>query len=428
MSTKISVIMPSLNVVSYIEESVKSVLNQTFRDIEILCVDAGSTDGTLEKIKKISLDDKRVILIKSDIKSYGHQVNLGINFAKSEYISIVETDDFICENMLEKLYECVTNNNCDIVKCDYNAYYTQENGKRVFLKRSSCDNEEIYKQIIKPIDYIGLGNSDWYLWTGIYKKSFIKENNIYLSDTKGAAFQDIGFLHKTLVRAKKCIYIKGNYYNYCIDRESASSNVGKGLLYSYQEFTKLLDEEWNREELSFLYVRMSKSVVSCMKNLKRKNIDDNSILILNWFREHIVKAFDNGLLCEEKIQKYVWNTLQYLLKSVNEFINKTFIREKNIENLLKNRNEYKIIIFGCGNIGYETFRWIKQNDYNVFAFMDNNPELWGSILNGCPILNPKAANEIVDGKFIIANEVYGDSIKQQLLNMNIRHENICSFL
>ena len=101
MSTKISVIMPSLNVVSYIEESVKSVLNRTFRDIEILCVDAGSTDGTLEKIKKISLDDKRVILIKSDIKSYGHQVNLGINFAKSEYISIVETDDFICENMLE---------------------------------------------------------------------------------------------------------------------------------------------------------------------------------------------------------------------------------------------------------------------------------------------------------------------------------------
>ena len=149
---------------------------------------------------------------------------------------------------------------------------------------------------------------------------------------------------------------------------------------------------------------------------------------MNWFREHIVKAFDNGLLCEEKIQKYVWNTLQYLLKSVNEFINKTFIREKNIENLLKNRNEYKIIIFGCGNIGYETFRWLKQNDYNVFAFMDNNPNLWGTMLNGHPILNPIVANEIIHGKFVIANEVYGKNIKKQLRDMGIKEECICCFL
>lgn len=428
MGIKVSVIMPSLNVVDYIEESVKSVVNQTLQNIEVLCIDAGSTDGTWEKLQEISILDKRIKLIKSNIRSYGYQVNLGINLSSGEYISVVETDDYINENMLEVLYDYGNDNHCDIVKCDYNAYYTQENGKRVFLKRVSCDNEEIYNQIIKPIDYIELANSDWYLWTGIYKKTFLKENDIYLSESKGAAFQDIGFLHKTLVNAQRCAYLKGDYYNYCIDRESASSNVGKGLLYSYQEFKKLLDEEWNREELSFLYVRMSKSVVSCMKNLKRKNIDDNSILILNWFREHIVKAFDNGLLCEEKIQKYVWNTLQYLLKSVNEFINKTFIREKNIENLLKNRNEYKIIIFGCGNIGYETFRWLKQNDYNVFAFMDNNPELWGSVLNGCPILNPKAANEIVDGKFIIANEVYGKNIEKQLRDMGVKEECICCFL
>ena len=163
MGIKVSVIMPSLNVVDYIEESVKSVVNQTLQNIEVLCIDAGSTDGTWEKLQEISILDKRIKLIKSNIRSYGYQVNLGINLSSGEYISVVETDDYINENMLEVLYDYGNDNHCDIVKCDYNAYYTQENGKRVFLKRVSCDNEEIYNQIIKPIDYIELANSDRYL-------------------------------------------------------------------------------------------------------------------------------------------------------------------------------------------------------------------------------------------------------------------------
>lgn len=428
MGIKVSVIMPSLNVVDYIEDSVKSVVNQTLQNIEVLCIDAGSTDGTWEKLQEISILDKRIKLIKSNIRSYGYQVNLGINLSSGEYISVVETDDYINENMLEVLYDYGNDNHCDIVKCDYNAYYTQENGKRVFLKRASCDNEEIYNQIIKPIDYIELANSDWYLWTGIYKKSFLKENDIYLSETKGAAFQDIGFLHKTLVNAQRCAYLKGDYYNYCIDRENASSNVGKGLLYSYQEYGNLLNDKWDRKELSFLYARMSKSVISSMKNLKRENIDDDCAEILKWFRDNIKKAFEKAILSKELIQNYVWNTLQYLLKSLDEFLDVTFEREINVKNILSDNKICKIVIFGCGNIGYEAFKWLKEHNYKIFAFMDNNPNLWGTMLNGHPILNPIVANEIIHGKFVIANEVYGKNIEKQLRDMGIKEECICCFL
>lgn len=428
MGIKVSVIMPSLNVVDYIEESVKSVVNQTLQNIEVLCIDAGSTDGTWEKLQEISILDKRIKLIKSNIRSYGYQVNLGINLSSGEYISVVETDDYINENMLEVLYDYGNDNHCDIVKCDYNAYYTQENGKRVFLKRVSCDNEEIYNQIIKPIDYIELANSDWYLWTGIYKKTFLKENDIYLSESKGAAFQDIGFLHKTLVNAQRCAYLKGDYYNYCIDRENASSNVGKGLLYSYQEYGNLLNDKWDRKELSFLYARMSKSVISSMKNLKRENIDDDCAEILKWFRDNIKKAFEKGILSKELIQNYVWNTLQYLLKSLDEFLDVTFEREINVKNILSDNKICKIVIFGCGNIGYEAFKWLKEHNYKIFAFMDNNPNLWGTMLNGHPILNPIVANEIIHGKFVIANEVYGKNIEKQLRDMGIKEECICCFL
>ena len=72
----VSIIMPSLNVVSYIEECLQSAINQTLKDIEIICIDAGSTDGTREVITKYLLTDKRIRLIDSAVKSYGYQVNL----------------------------------------------------------------------------------------------------------------------------------------------------------------------------------------------------------------------------------------------------------------------------------------------------------------------------------------------------------------
>ena len=96
---KVSVIMPSLNVGKYIRESLTSVCNQTLKEIEIICVDAGSTDGTLEIIKEFAASDKRIKVIHSDKKSYGYQMNVGIHEAQGDYIGIVETDDAVLGDM-----------------------------------------------------------------------------------------------------------------------------------------------------------------------------------------------------------------------------------------------------------------------------------------------------------------------------------------
>ena len=79
------------------------VLAQTMREIEIICVDAGSTDGTLEIIKSYASNENRVQLIQSPVKSYGYQMNLGFDQARGEYLGILETDDFAENNMLERL-------------------------------------------------------------------------------------------------------------------------------------------------------------------------------------------------------------------------------------------------------------------------------------------------------------------------------------
>ena len=94
-----SVILPSLNVVNYIEECLDSVTGQTLEELEILCIDAGSTDGTLEILQKYADKDKRIRLIHSDKKSYGYQINLGIDQASGEYMGIVQTFFYVIHHI-----------------------------------------------------------------------------------------------------------------------------------------------------------------------------------------------------------------------------------------------------------------------------------------------------------------------------------------
>ena len=225
---KVSIIMPSLNVAEYIEESIESARRQTLEDIEIICVDAGSSDGTWRIIHKAAKSDSRIVAIQSPIKSYGYQVNVGIGKSTGQYIAILETDDFIVPKMYELLLEAADRDNLDYVKCDYSTYVTESEGRK-FIERKVSDNSVFYDKPFLPSDYPQTVIDDWYLWNGIYNADFIKENNIRFSETPGAAFQDVGFLHKVAVNAHRGKYIKESLYRYCVDREGASSKSDKIL-------------------------------------------------------------------------------------------------------------------------------------------------------------------------------------------------------
>ena len=124
----VSIIMPSLNVRQYIEKCLQSVVDQTLQNIEIICIDAGSTDGTREIINKYVLKDNRVKVIDSEIKSYGYQVNLGMYYASGKYIAIVETDDWIELNMFSILYELAEREKLDYIVADFDFVYELRNG------------------------------------------------------------------------------------------------------------------------------------------------------------------------------------------------------------------------------------------------------------------------------------------------------------
>src|SRR5574344_661413 len=117
MEKKVSIIIPVYNTEEYLDECLQSLINQTLKDIEIICIDDGSTDCSAEILHEYSLKDSRIKVLKQ--RNYGQSAarNKGLMFANGEYISFLDSDDFISEDMLEKLYCKAKEQNTDITMC-----------------------------------------------------------------------------------------------------------------------------------------------------------------------------------------------------------------------------------------------------------------------------------------------------------------------
>lgn len=220
---KISVLMPSLNVAKFIRECLNSVINQTLKDIEIICIDAGSTDGTLEILQEYAKGDSRIKVIVSDRKSYGYQMNIGLAEAKGDYIGIVETDDWVESDMFEVLWNAAVQYDVDIVASNYYLYYTKpEVTNKPFENLRKCPYEEKFspQTILTP-----LSNAPS-IWSSVYRRSFLMEHQIRFNDTPGASYQDTSFHFMVFTVAGSAYFLNKYFLHYRRDNESSSVNTG----------------------------------------------------------------------------------------------------------------------------------------------------------------------------------------------------------
>ncbi len=219
-AAKVSVIMPSLNVAPFMRECLESVSKQTLKEIEIICVDAGSTDGTQEIIRSLQEKDARIQLIVSDKKSYGYQMNLGLAAAHGEYIGIVETDDWAESEMFEQLYAAAKSHDADVVKSNYYWYYTQpETVNKPFENLRGCP----YNTVFSPEDEPRIFSVTPSIWSGIYRKSLLDTNRILFNETPGASFQDTSFHFMVFTAAQRVLCLDRYFLHY--RRDNADSSV-----------------------------------------------------------------------------------------------------------------------------------------------------------------------------------------------------------
>lgn len=220
----ISVLIPSLNSLDYIEECLQSVVNQTLKDIEILCIDAHSTDGTLEILKEFAKNDNRIKIILSDKKSLGYQINLGLKEAQGDYFTIVESDDYAKENMCETLLNLAKTHQCEVVKADI-VGFNENNSKRNFKKLPICYDESLYGKVLATFeDKKHIIKKSWTMnQSGIYKLDFIRHFNIKANETAGASYQDLGLWFQIISLAKTIYFHKEGFYFYRQDNPNAST-------------------------------------------------------------------------------------------------------------------------------------------------------------------------------------------------------------
>lgn len=218
---KVSLVIPCCNVEKYVEQCVRSALAQTLTDIEIICVNDGSVDGTLDILKKLALEDERITIIDKPNSGYGHSMNVGFDAAQGDYIGILESDDFIDSNMLEDHYRVAIDHDLDVVKSNFYFYWSTPREKDVhcdLLEESDCG------RVINPLEDRHIFYVKPSIWSALYRSDFIRANNIRFNETPGASYQDASFNFQVWLNAKRVWFIYKAYLHYRQDNEKSSVN------------------------------------------------------------------------------------------------------------------------------------------------------------------------------------------------------------
>ena len=207
---KVSVIIPVYNVEKYLRQCLDSVISQTLRDIEIICVDDGSTDNSGMIIDEYAKKDKRIVVVHKKNGGYGHSCNTGLDKIAGEYVAILEPDDFIDEHMYEDLYIAAKQYDVDIVKSKFREYIDTKHKK--FFRDVEWKNLPT-----EPFTIYDNAYFLWFhpsIWSCIYKTEFLKKNNIRFVEAPGAGWTDNPFQVQTMILAKKIYYIDKAYYTW----------------------------------------------------------------------------------------------------------------------------------------------------------------------------------------------------------------------
>lgn len=380
---KVSILVPVYNVEKFLNQCIDSILAQTLQDIEIICINDGSTDSSLQILQEYQKKDSRIKIINKKNTGYGHSMNCGLKVATGEYIGIVESDDFIDANMFASLYDTVKNNNVDIVKSNFFRYKNKYN-----IQSTELDAFKLNVPIV-PIDYLDIFIRQPSIWSGIYRRDFLLENNIYFNETPGASYQDTAFYFKVISCAKKMILLQEAFYHYRLDNDNSSvHSISKVYCVcdEYDEFEKFLSKclSIKKRLLKFIPVMKYVTFSGNYIRLRGKNKSDFLCYMIKEFKKYKRK----GLLNKKYWDEYAWNNVMRLVSIENG--KELYYARLMTQNIVIHRDgalarvnkANKVIIYGAGAVGMGVLDFLQNNNVGVYSFAvsntkDNRKDIYG---------------------------------------------------
>ena len=308
---KISVLVPIFNVEKFLRECLDTVAGQTLEDIEIICINDGSTDSSLDIIQSYAVRDPRFKVIDKANSGYGDSMNRGLELATGEYIGIVESDDWAELDMFERLYDLAKEFNADVAKSNFYSYYEAPEKSALSGQKVEVVHPEEEGMALRTRDHCHIMLQQPAIWSAIYRRKFLNDNDIRFLPTPGASYQDTGFAFKVYAQANRVVFTKEAFLHYRRDNEASSvSSPGKVFCVSdeYEEIQRYLIEHGIMDDLADIFelARLG----GYMWNIDRLDPD-----LADQFIDHISAEIGTRELHREMLDVNHIRTLEELVNS-----------------------------------------------------------------------------------------------------------------
>lgn len=331
----VSIIIPIYNKEKYLNNCISSIKNQSLKDIEVICVDDGSTDDSLSTLKSYTSDDSRFKIIKQENRGPGLARNVGLENATGEYVLFLDADDWIESESLEQLYKQATSNNSDLVLFNSIEHYPDNYlRKRIYVVSNDIKNYDNFtfnclynKRLVM--------NSYFIVCTKLHKLDFLRKNNIKFQED--VLFEDVLFHIKTMIKANNISYNPQFFYHYMRtdnSRQNTSIQTSKSfvLFDIFNEVKTFLKKNklMNEFKLNFLEFNITE-IENIYKTLDNESKDELFLIAKNYFNNMNISNNDVKQLPDKN--RFFYNTIKHSKNSV-EFNIANTIRLGKIEHEL----------------------------------------------------------------------------------------------
>lgn len=408
----VSVIVPVYNVEKYICECLDSAINQTLKNIEIICVDDGSTDGSAAILDEYAKKDSRITVIHKANGGYGQAMNIGNAHAKGEYIGILEPDDYIDVNLYEELYNIAKEKDLDFIKSDfYHFWGDDENRKFEYIPLNG--NRDLYNKVLYKDDMKKLFRGAIAHWSGIYKRSAVEKYNIKYNETPGASYQDVGFNFQVLLYMERGYVVDKAYYRYRQDNPN-SSIANRAKVFCICDEQKYIYDIIKRDVKIFDEYKPYYNYVVYTTNMYTFNrIKDE---FKHEFMQRVKQEYKEMEYRQEidfsKLTDLEKNDIENIMADYNGFVNRYI---EKVSGLYEEVKDYKhIIIYGAGGKGTEVLSLLRGKLDKLFdicfAVTDNTDVK--KVKGGYPVRCICDLKEWKDEAIVIigVNEMYKEEI------------------
>lgn len=323
MSALLSIIVPVYKVEQYLPKCIESILNQSFKDFELILVDDGSPDDSGKICDNYAKQDNRIRVMHKENGGLSSARNAGLDIAQGEYIGFVDSDDWIHEEMYQLLYTLAKKRNADIVQCEFKEVF-----KEVFEEQ--VEAEEIKKSLIQefmPLEamrriYTTYGTLTIIMCNKLYRRKVFEKNRFEV----GRIYEDEFIIHKVLNAANKVVHI------------------GKALYYYRQTNNSITRDKFNMRKMDYILALEQRAL---------------------FFEE----------IGEQRLLEYTWLRYENILVNIFYCIWKTRISEKSIQNSI--RKKYKVHYRAIKNSVYANKR--EKVKFRIFRYM---PKLCCILIGG----------------------------------------------